>query len=573
MDETRKGLIRGNRQAVLHWRESMKKKIFSWYGIKWIVLCGMLGVLAVFGMAAHLPKGGDDTAFAALAQEIGQNGEWEVTEPVFQKDGDIYLIQSAQDMRKLAVLVNENKMVETGVMAQTASYRLTADIDLSEYCSENGGWEPIGYTVYEPIPGKEGYVKAPETEGYFNGTFDGDGHMITGLYINRPNEQGQGLFGLREDLRPSDAWTYDYKDNEEYEAKRITTIKNLYIKDCRITGSYYTGGVMGGMYNFDQGEEYGAIHIENCHVTGTIDGSLTVGGVAGSASMIKDSSFAGSVSAGSSAGGIAGEAYDINGCAVLGDISGNNAVGGIGGTAVCVRNSYVVGSVTGYNSVGGITGWGACLTGCYTRADVTGYTRTGGLIGDIQSLNLMVPEGTTAWATIRGCLMGGYQMTRAEKKDTDSSSDAHDYNGYIYGFPGADMNVNCSFPYRENLYIEGFGSGMYEFSEYLCEPLDFGALNRETFEQILETPETDWEDVWISAADHAYPNLAWERESRFGYTVTVIVREGDSLTSLAADVYGDASRWQELYEENYALIGDDPNLILTGMELDMAVDR
>lgn len=536
--------------------------------IWWIVMGGILGVLAVFGAAAHLPKSSGHTVCAALAQEIGPK----VTEPVFQKDGDIYLIQSAQDMRKLALLVNENKMVETGVAAQTASYRLTADIDLSEYCSENGGWEPIGYTVYEPIPGTEGYFKTPETEGYFNGTFDGDGHMITGLYINRPNEQGQGLFGRREDLRPSDAWAYDYKDNEEYEAKKVTTIKNLYIKDCRITGSYYTGGVIGGMYNFDQGEEYGAIHIENCHVTGTIDGSFTVGGVAGSASMIKDCSFSGSVSAGGGAGGIAGEAYDINGCAVLGDISGSDTVGGIGGTAVCVRNSYVVGSVTGYTSVGGITGWGACLTGCYTRADVTGYARTGGLIGDIQSMNLHVPEETTARATIRSCLMGGYRMTRVKEKDTDSSFlNAHDYNGYIYGFPGADMNVDCSFPYRENLYIEGFNSGMYEFSEDLCEPFDFGKLNREIFEQILETPEDDWEDVWILAADHAYPNLAWERESRFGYTVTVMVREGDSLTALAVDVYGDADRWSEIYENNRALIGDDPNLILTGMEFHVEV--
>lgn len=539
----------------------MKRRIFWGCWMAWIVLGGMLGVLLVFGKAAYLPKGSVYTVCAALAKEIGQDVECEVTETAFQKDGDIYLIQSADDMRKLAVLVNENKEVEEGVWAQTASYRLTCDIDLSEYCREDGGWEPIGYTV---------------TEGYFNGTFDGNGHMITGLYINRPEEQGQGLFGHREDLRRSNGWSSRKMDDEVYEEKKITTIKNLYIKDCDITGSYYTGGVMGGMYNFNQGEKYGAIHIENCHVTGTIDGYESTGGVAGSASIIKDSSFSGSVSAVGDVGGIAGEAYNINGCMVWGDVSGSYSVGGIGGEAVCVTNSYAVGSVTGYNKVGGITGWGAALMGCYTRADVMGYTRTGGLIGDIQSMNLNVPEGTITWATIRGCLMGGYRMIRAEGKNRNSYSDAHDYNGYIYGFPGAGIfatkNVDCSFPYRENLYIEGFGSGMYEFSEYLCEPYDFGGLNREIFEQILDIPETDWGNVWISAADRAYPNLAWESESRFGYTVTVIVREGDSLTSLAADVYGDASRWQEIYEENYTLIGDDPNLILPGIELNMAVD-
>ena len=32
--------------------------------------------------------------------------------------------------------------------------------------------------------------------GCFNGTFDGGNHVITGLYINRPDEQAQGLFSL-----------------------------------------------------------------------------------------------------------------------------------------------------------------------------------------------------------------------------------------------------------------------------------------------------------------------------------------------------------------------------------------
>ncbi|MDE7247437.1 MAG: hypothetical protein K2N43_06085, partial [Lachnospiraceae bacterium] len=299
-------------------------------------------------------------------------------EPVFEKDKEVYLIQSAEDMRTLAELVNRNKEVEPGVAAHSASYRLTCDVDLSAYCTGEEGWEPIGYRNY-----KDDSLHA----GYFNGTFDGGNHVVTGLYINRPEEQGQGLFGTRVDLRG--------KDSEEYAGRETTLIKNLYIKDCDITGAYNTGGVMGGMWNFLQ-YEGGDLFIENCHVTGKIVSEENcAGGIAGSASTVKNCSFTGTVEA-SSAGGIAGKVYYVYGCAVHADVSGSSEVGGIGGWAVCVRNSYMAGSVKGYDSVGGITGFGACLTGCYTKADVWGYSRTGGLIGDIQSMNAPSPKGASS---------------------------------------------------------------------------------------------------------------------------------------------------------------------------------
>ncbi len=60
-------------------------------------------------------------------------------EEAFEKDGKVYLIQSAEDMRTLALLVNNNKEVEPGVAAHNASYRLTRDIDLSAYCTGEAG--------------------------------------------------------------------------------------------------------------------------------------------------------------------------------------------------------------------------------------------------------------------------------------------------------------------------------------------------------------------------------------------------------------------------------------------------
>lgn len=473
-------------------------------------------------------------------------------EPVFEKEGEVYLIQSAQDMRTLALLVNRNKEVEPGVAAHNASYLLTRDIDLSPYCMGEEGWEPIGYRdIYDE-------------SGYFNGTFDGGGHVVTGLYINRPEEQAQGLFGARMDLRLLDS------DSIEYQSRATTVIENLYIKDCDITGAYNTGGVMGGMWNFIQ-YKGGDLFIENCHVTGEIisEGGCA-GGIVGSASTVKNSSFSGTVE-GSKAGGIAGEAYYIYGCAVHADVSGPYHSGGICAEAVCVRNSYMVGSVKGYDSVGGITGMGACLTGCYTIADVSGYSRTGGLIGDIQSMNAPTPEGASSACTIQNCLMGGYRMEREAESDLEVYYPNNDrYNGYIYGFPGVgiDDRATSAFYYRSGLETEGFG----EFYDWNCEPYDCEHLEETDFKDLLGRPEEKWADVWYCAADCAWPNLSWEKESRFGYTVTVTVQEGDSLRKIAEKVFGDGNLWGLIYEENRALIGDDPSLICPGIDLKITVN-
>ena len=175
-------------------------------------------------------------------------------ESVLKKEEEVYLIQSAQDMRTLALLVNNNKEVEPGVAAHNASYRLTRDIDLSAYCMREEGWEPIGCGREE---GEE------ETVREFNGTFDGAGHMVTGLYINCPGADNLGLFGTR-------TYLYDGSNDVAYQESGRTVIKNLYIRDCDITGARYVGGVVGGMEITSGLQHGGDLLIENCHVTGKV---------------------------------------------------------------------------------------------------------------------------------------------------------------------------------------------------------------------------------------------------------------------------------------------------------------
>ena len=489
-------------------------------------------------------------------------------EPVFEKDKEVYLIQSAQDMRTLALLVNGNKEVEPGVAAHNASYRLTRDIDLSAYCTGEEGWEPIGYRdSYDESLNELYWDKNQGTEtdaGYFNGTFDGANHVVTGLYINRPREDGQGLFGTRIDLRGK-KWQ-DW-DSPEYQRRETTTIRNLYIKDCDITGSFMTGGVMGGMWNFGQFQG-GDIEIENCHVTGRIVSNSCAGGVVGCASVVKNSSFRGTVEAGS-AGGIASDVYYAYGCSVHADVFGDSGAGGIGREAICVRNSYMVGQVRGESCVGGISGKGSCLTGCYTSADVTGLNRTGGLIGEIQSMTMPTPQGAYSGAQIQNCLMGGYRMEKLQRE-----IDIYDFNGYIYGYPGNGLDrwVISPFYYREGLETQGFSYDRNDFLTWNCKPYECTHLEETDFKDLLARPEEKWSDVWYCATDYAWPVLAWERDSRFGYTVTVTVQEGDSLWELADAVYGDGHFWTQIYEENRERIRGDANLILPGTDLEITVN-
>jgi len=88
-------------------------------------------------------------------------------------------------------------------------YELTQDIDASDTVNWNGGagFAPIG-TYRRPFTGK----------------FDGKGHKITGLYINRLDMSYIGLFG------------YMGSGSE---------VKNVGIENAMVSGDGYVGGLVG----------------------------------------------------------------------------------------------------------------------------------------------------------------------------------------------------------------------------------------------------------------------------------------------------------------------------------------
>ena len=81
----------------------------------------------------------------------------------------------------------------------------------------------------------------------FTGSFDGQGHTITGLTINRPGEDYVGLFGF-----------IDFS----------ATIQNVHLADTNVTGNDNVGSILG--YNLG--------NISYCTNTGSVTGNDRVGG-------------------------------------------------------------------------------------------------------------------------------------------------------------------------------------------------------------------------------------------------------------------------------------------------------
>ena len=83
---------------------------------------------------------------------------------------DPYIIQTAEQLNEVRNYLDGN------------SFQLGNDIDLTDYLTANSaenGWLPIGN----------------DPESGISGTFDGNGHVISGFYINRPDLTNVGLFG------------------------------------------------------------------------------------------------------------------------------------------------------------------------------------------------------------------------------------------------------------------------------------------------------------------------------------------------------------------------------------------
>ena len=155
---------------------------------------------------------------------------------------DYYEISNAGQLFWFAKQVN-------GYGNQYATVKLTADIDLNPGYTFNsdgtykGGSNP---RVWEPIGYGDGYTP-------YTGMFDGNGHTISGMYINTPDDNYVGMFG-----------GCDYSN----------TIKNLKLTNSYFSGNSYVGAIAG----------YAGTTFDSCYIDSTVtvkSNSHKLGGLVG----------------------------------------------------------------------------------------------------------------------------------------------------------------------------------------------------------------------------------------------------------------------------------------------------
>jgi hypothetical protein len=203
------------------------------------------------------------------------------------------------------------------------SYILMNDLDYtsggyvelaSPTANQGKGWQPIG-----------------TFSAQFTGTFNGQGHKISNLFINRPDEIYVGLFGV--------------VDN-------VGVIQGIGVVNGNVTGYAGVSSLTGGNEGI----------VSTSYSTGNVNGTGWVGGLVGSNA------------------GVVGNSYST------GHVTGKESVGGLVGDNLhgTVFNSYSTGGVTGNLSVGGLVGnntgavnnsfWDIQTSGQATSAGGTGKT-------------------------------------------------------------------------------------------------------------------------------------------------------------------------------------------------------
>ena len=229
-----------------------------------------------------------------------------------------YTVYNADGLLNVAELVNGGKT--------DINITLTADIDLT-----GKNWTPIGTSF----------------SNKYTGTFDGGGHTIKGLTVTT-NDQFVGLFGS---------------------IGNAGTVKNVMMEGVQITKNH-SSGFAGGVAGYSDGT------IENCSVSGSVSGTVYVGGVVGAQweGSITGCSSSATVKGMVHVGGVVGQ---TNGGATL---TACYATGNVT-LEIDPRKNIAGGSLVGFNGGNGVRA-------CYATGNVTstgsstGNVHIGGFLGD-----------------------------------------------------------------------------------------------------------------------------------------------------------------------------------------------
>jgi hypothetical protein len=341
----------------------------------------------------------------------------------------------------------------------TVKYYLANDIDLTEV--DYGNWTPVG-TSSDP----------------FQGTFDGNGHTISGLKFN--DSSYAGLFGYVSGA----------------------TIENLTISGSTVTSTSNYAGAVAAYAS-------GSTKILNCRVEDTTvkSGGFAAGGIVGYLTV------------GS------GSTTTISQCAVKGGTitSGSNSAGGIVGyipingttnisESFCDEKTSVTAKTGAAGGIVGYTKGVTVISNCYNLASVTAqsadstyYGAAGGIIGWTYnsgskvntSYNLGTVTGAPAESKVYSYAGGicGYNIAL-----TSTSA----YNGGTVTSANTNSNTNYK-NYAKNGTLYGSSSGTLTSCYYLA-----GCLATGNFSNVTNGNSRDNNTAMVTSIEGVFDDEIWE---------------------------------------------------------------
>jgi len=446
----------------------MKRIISILLAVVMIFVLLPASVMTIFAEESSIWDGSDAYRFAS--------GTGTATDP--------YIIETGSHLAYLARIVNTE-------WSYTGQYiKLANDIVLNDTTD----WE-----TWDTTAPANSWTPAGNASKSFQGVLMGDGHTISGIYIDSGNNN-QGLFG--------------YIGDGGY-------VDNVKVVESYIKGNNHTGSIAGYING-------GAV--SNCCNSGEICGNGFVGGVAGFV-------YSGSIS----------------NCYNTGEITGNTQVGGVAGTIgpdieyiftfSTVRNCYNTGAVNGTEIVGGVAGsinqFGSAVN-CYNTGEVavTAITeKVGGVAGFIPVLAY-----GASLMDFYGAVMNCYYLSGTSTGGINSA----DIAGQAEALTDAQMKLQSNFVGWDFSY-EWFMDERYQYADGTT--MEYPQL--QTFGDFSSIPSSA---IWDGSFDTAWAGSGKESNP---YLIT----SAAELAGLAKMVNSGTSYFEKFFElTSYIVLNDSDSL-------------
>ncbi len=351
--------------------------------------------------------------------------------------GDPYQIATKADLKYLSETMGE----ASKHFIQTADiYFSSADFAPGgDFYNDGKGFNPLG-----------------QVSGEFRGSYNGGGHIIDSLVMNRPSQNVAFINNFRPLITGDSIANLGLTHVNLFGSGPFAgiligqTSGDGLVLNCYTTGSIECGNYTAGLIGLNDG----AI-VRNCYSTAKVKGVVYSAGLIGSSQKNVSHCYAtGDVEGTTYSAGLIGSCYsgaEIDSCYATGSAVGDFYVAGLIGsiTGGRVSSCYASGQVTATGTSGGLLGSASSNTlieNSFATNNVTGTTSVGGLIGSTGDISVLrsYATGHVTGTTFTGGLIGSTGETVIQNCYALGNVSGTSYAGGLIGSPSGSTSIsNC----------------------------------------------------------------------------------------------------------------------------------